>query len=136
MALALAEAGAEFRLLYACRSRQDLAFGDELTVRLGDRLQVFIDEEGGRVDLAAEIARLAPGGEFYVCGPIGLLEATKRQWQDSGRPVDGLRFETFGNSGRFATAGLHREDPAPRPGDRPSRATRPCSKRWKTPGSR
>ena len=103
MALALAEAGAEFRLLYACRSRQDLAFGDELRERLGDRLQVFIDEEGDRVDLAAEIARLAPGGEFYVCGPIGLLEATKRAWQDSGRPVDGLRFETFGNSGRFAS---------------------------------
>jgi ferredoxin-NADP reductase len=103
MALALDEAGANFRLLYACRSRQDLAFGDELRERLGDRLQVFIDDEGDRVDLAAEIARLAPGGEFYVCGPIGLLEATKRAWQDSGRPVDGLRFETFGNSGRFAS---------------------------------
>jgi ferredoxin-NADP reductase len=103
MALALDEAGAEFRLLYACRGRRDLAFGDELRERLGDRLQVFIDEEGDRVDLTAEIARLAPGGEFYVCGPIGLLEATKRAWQDSGRPVDGLRFETFGNSGRFAS---------------------------------
>lgn len=103
MALALAEAGAEFRLLYACRRRQDLAFADELRARIGDRLQVFIDEEGGRADLPAEIARLAPGGEMYVCGPIGLLEATKRAWADSGRPVDGLRFETFGNSGRYAS---------------------------------
>ncbi|WP_207482819.1 2Fe-2S iron-sulfur cluster-binding protein, partial [Arenibaculum pallidiluteum] len=42
------------------------------------------------------------GGELYVCGPIGLLEAARRAWQDSGRPVDGLRFETFGSSGRHA----------------------------------
>ena len=103
MALALAETGADFRLLYSCRRRQDLALGAELRERIGGRLHLFVDEEGGRVDLQAEIARLAPGGELYVCGPIGLLEAAKRVWQESGRPVDQLRFETFGNSGRFAS---------------------------------
>lgn len=103
MTLALAGTGANFRLLYACRRRQDLAFGDELRERIGDRLQVFLDEDGRRVDFAAEIGRLAPGGEFYVCGPIGMLEAAKRHWRESGRPVDKLRFETFGNSGRFAS---------------------------------
>jgi vanillate O-demethylase ferredoxin subunit len=103
MALELARTGANFRLLYACRRRQDLAFADELKERIGDRLQVFIDEEGGRMDLAAEIGRLAPEGELYVCGPIGLLEATRRAWQQSGRPIDRLRFETFGNSGRYAS---------------------------------
>jgi ferredoxin-NADP reductase len=103
MALALAESKARFRLLYACRRREDLAFADQLQERISDRLQVFLDEEGVRVDLAAEIARLAPDGELYVCGPIGLLEAAKRVWQQSGRPMDQLRFETFGNSGRFAS---------------------------------
>ena len=103
MALALAEAGADFRVLYACRSRDDMALADELGERIGDRLQMFVDEDGGRVDLDAEIARLAPGGELYVCGPIGMLEAAKRAWQHSGRPVEQLRFETFGNSGRFAS---------------------------------
>jgi vanillate O-demethylase ferredoxin subunit len=103
MALALAQAEANFRLLYACRRHQDLALVDELRERIGDRLQVFISENGATVDLAAEIARLAPDGELYVCGPIGMLEAAKRHWQQSGRPVDKLRFETFGNSGRFAS---------------------------------
>jgi ferredoxin-NADP reductase len=103
MTLALAEARANFRLLYACRRRQDLALADQLQDRIGDRLRTFIDEEGARIDLDAEIARLAPGGEFYVCGPIGMLEAAKRHWQHSGRPLDQLRFETFGNSGRFAS---------------------------------
>jgi vanillate O-demethylase ferredoxin subunit len=103
MALALAQSAATFRLLYTCRRKHDLAFADELRLRIGERLQTFVDEDGGRVDLSAEIARLRPGGEFYVCGPIGLLEAAKRQWHESGRPVEQLRFETFGNSGRFAT---------------------------------
>jgi len=103
MAIALADIHADFRMLYACRRREDAALADELRERIGDRLQMFVDEDGGRVDLDSEIARLAPGGELYVCGPIGLLEAAKRVWQQSGRPVDQLRFETFGNSGRFAS---------------------------------
>lgn len=101
MALSLAQAGANVRLLYACRRRQDFAFLDDLQERLGDRVRVFVDEEGQRADLDAEIARLTPGGELYVCGPIGMLEAAKRAWHASGRPVDQLRFETFGNSGRY-----------------------------------
>jgi vanillate O-demethylase ferredoxin subunit len=32
-----------------------------------------------------------------------MLEAAKLAWQRSGRPVEQLRFETFGNSGRFAS---------------------------------
>ena len=102
-ALRRSSAEANFRLLYACRRRQDLAFADELQNCIGHRLQTFIDEEGARIDLDAEIARLCPGGELYVCGPIGMLEAAKRHWQRSGRPVDQMRFETFGNSGRFAS---------------------------------
>lgn len=103
MALALAERGADFRLLYASRSRRDLALADELRQRIGDRLETFLDEDGARIDLRAEIAPLAPDGELYVCGPIGMLEAAKKAWSESGRPVDRLRFETFGNSGRFAS---------------------------------
>lgn len=102
-ALALAEAGARFRLLYACRSRGDLALAKELAERLGDRLELFLSDEGRRIDIAAEIKRLDGQGEFYVCGPIGMLEAAKRCWRESGRPVDRLRFETFGNSGAHPT---------------------------------
>lgn len=98
-ALALAGTSARFRLLYACRSRRDLALADALAERIGDRLQVFVSQEGARVDIAAEIGRLDPQGEFYVCGPIPMLEAAKRRWRESGRPLDRLRFETFGNSG-------------------------------------
>lgn len=102
MALALARRNANFRMLYAARTRPELAFAPELHERIGDRLELFVSEEGRRIDVAAEIERLAPDGELYVCGPIPLLNAAKRAWADSGRPVGGLRFETFGSSGLYA----------------------------------
>ncbi|MHB2169846.1 PDR/VanB family oxidoreductase [Alsobacter sp. R-9] len=104
MAHALVRRGENVRMIYAARTRQDLAFGDDLTDLLGDRLATVIDAEGDRLDVAAAIASLHPEGEMYMCGPIGLMEAVKRAWQDSRRPLDHLRFETFGNSGRHATA--------------------------------
>lgn len=102
MALALHQAGSPFRLLYAARTRQDLALADELRARIGDRLDTVTDEAGGRIDLAAAIADLAPGGEAYLCGPYGMMEAGRRAWAESGRPAQGLRFETFGTGGRHA----------------------------------
>ena len=102
MASALAREGARFRVLYGVRREADAARADKLRARVGDRLELFCDQAGQRMDLTQAIAQLAPGGEMYVCGPIGLLEAARARWLESGRPVDQLRFETFGNSGRFA----------------------------------
>ena len=101
MALALASAGRPFRLLYAVRTADDLAFADELAGVIGGRLERFVGAHGRRIDLAREIASLAPGAELYVCGPVGMLEAAKQAWQEAGRPAEGLRFETFGNGGRW-----------------------------------
>jgi vanillate O-demethylase ferredoxin subunit len=103
MALALAEAGADVRLFYAARRRVDLAFADELRQCLGDRLRVFVADAGERIDMDAVVASVPAGGELYLCGPMGLMEAGKRAWREAGRPVAALRFETFGSSGRYAT---------------------------------
>ena len=101
MALALAGSGAGLRLLYAARTAADLAFADELRARLGDGMETFVEAEGAMIDLEREIAALPEGGELYVCGPIGLLDAARRLWAAAGRPAGALRFETFGNTGRF-----------------------------------
>ena len=103
MALALLQAGANFRLLYAARRRDELALVDELARHIGNRLQVFIDDEGQGIDIAGEIARLDPRGELYMCGPFGMLEAAKRHWHEAARPAAQLRYETFGSSGGFAS---------------------------------
>ena len=36
-----------------------------------------------------------------MCGPIRLMDAVRRGWQDAGLPPANLRYETFGSSGWF-----------------------------------
>lgn len=102
MARTLAARGAALRMCYAARSADELAYRDELAEALGASLAVFSGESGERIDLDAEIAALAPGGQLYVCGPIVLLDAAREAWERSGRAIGDLRFETFGNTGRHA----------------------------------
>ncbi|OCG79834.1 hypothetical protein XEULMG905_23020, partial [Xanthomonas euvesicatoria] len=56
-------------LLYAGRSRSAMAYVDTLEALLGERLQLQCDDSAGPPDLAAELARLSPNAEVYVCGP-------------------------------------------------------------------
>ena len=109
MASTLAKRGAKVSMLYAGRSRADMAYLDELQASLGDRLQVWaedekIGEQSGPPDLAAAFRALPPGGQVYICGPIPMLEAAKRAWAADGRSLPDLRFETFGSSGAHANA--------------------------------
>jgi ferredoxin-NADP reductase len=120
MALALKQADANFRLLYAVRSHSDLALADELASQIGKRLQLFVNEGGQRIDIASEIAQLDPRAELYVCGPLGMLDAVKCLWREAGRPATQLRYETFGNSAnapfkvRIPRLGLEIDVPADR----------------------
>lgn len=101
MAQTLAERGAVVRMAYAARSEAELAYHDVLRGTLGDRLRCLRDDAGERLDLAAEIAALAPRGQLWICGPMPLLDAAREAWAAAGRDAADLRFETFGNSGRF-----------------------------------
>lgn len=101
MALALNKRDAKFRLVYAARSEAELAFADELRDVLGERLEIRADD-GAPLDIAAEIARLGPDGDLYLCGPMGLLDAVRREWAAAGRHPASLRYETFGSSGHAA----------------------------------
>ena len=103
MAARLVRSGRKVRMIYAGRSRAAMAYLDELKAILGDRLEVFAGDEGQRMDLAAELAKLDPLGEAYVCGPIALLEGARSLWQASGRRPERFIYETFGSSGRFAS---------------------------------
>jgi vanillate O-demethylase ferredoxin subunit len=103
MAGALLRHGRPFRLLYAARSRSVMPFAAELGERLGARLELFPSAEGRRLDLAAEIARLHPDGDMYVCGPLRMMDAARDAWAAQRRPPAHLRFETFGSGGRLPT---------------------------------
>jgi vanillate O-demethylase ferredoxin subunit len=101
MAHALERHGRPFRLLYAARTRDQMAFVDELRALLGDRLELFVSADGRRLDLGAEIDRLDPDGELYLCGPLRLRDAAIRAWRERDRRADRLQFETFASGGRF-----------------------------------
>jgi vanillate O-demethylase ferredoxin subunit len=104
MAKALARHAAPLRMAYAAQSRAAMAFLPELSELLGTRLEVFPLDQGRMLDLDTEIAALPLDGELYVCGPLGLLGAVKQAWAAAGRPVSRLRYEVFGDNGKFAEA--------------------------------
>ncbi|WP_340644796.1 PDR/VanB family oxidoreductase [Phenylobacterium sp.] len=102
MAGGLARRGAPVSMIYAGRSRGDMAYLDELHAALGERLTVHADDEaGGPADLSAAFSALAPDAQAYVCGPVPMLEAAKAAWAQAGRSPARLRFETFGSGGRY-----------------------------------
>ncbi len=101
MARALTARGQSVHLLYAARSRAQMPFIRELEDLSGLEMTAFLQDEGQMLDLKSAFAALPPDGEVYICGPHGLLEAARTVWEESGRPMSRLRFEVFGDSGRF-----------------------------------
>ena len=102
MARALVQRGASLRMVYAARSKDELAYRSELAALLGERLQLRCGDQGQRIDIEGEIAALPPAAELYVCGPLTMLEAARGAWAAQGRHPSRLRFETFGSSGHHA----------------------------------
>ena len=94
--------GASLRMAYCARSRDELAFADNLRALLGERLQTFSSSEEQRLNLRTALSALAPDGIAAVCGPLPLLDDARRIWRELGRPHADLRFETFGSSGTLA----------------------------------
>lgn len=102
MAKALAASKQSFRMVYGASSEAVMPFLNELQEWLGDRLELFPADQGKTIDLESEIAGLPEGAELYVCGPLGMLNAVKQAWAQAGRPTSRLRYEVFGDNGKFA----------------------------------
>ena len=106
MARALRGVGADYRLLYVGRSRERMAYVDELVEVHGDRLDVYVDAEQTPLDVAEVVGSVGrhPQGEvteLYMCGPIRLMDAVRREWASASLPSVNLRYETFGSGGWF-----------------------------------
>ncbi|MEF3120021.1 PDR/VanB family oxidoreductase [Kocuria flava] len=101
MAALLRRLGADYRLVYAARSRAAMAYAGELAALHGDRLETHLDAEGTALDVGALVAGVPDGAELYMCGPIRLMDAVRRAWAERGLDPTNLRYETFGSSGWF-----------------------------------
>ena len=102
MAQTLAARGAPVQLCFGARSEEELAYWPDLQAALGAQAQAALASRGEMIPLASKIAALPANAQMYVCGPVPLLDAARRAWAQAGRPLSGLRYETFGSSGRFA----------------------------------
>ncbi len=86
MARQLVREGRPFQLIYAGRSRERMAFIDELgTGALAAHTRVHAADAQGPLDLGALLEAQPQGTELYVCGPLGFMDAvfeaaTQRGW--------------------------------------------------------
>jgi ferredoxin-NADP reductase len=92
MARHLFAVGAPFELIYAVRSREDIAFAGELD-GMGDRVRIHISEEAGRLDLGDLVSSLPAGTDVYSCGPAGFIDALAAAPLPDGVSLHLERFE-------------------------------------------
>ncbi|MFC7260516.1 PDR/VanB family oxidoreductase [Streptomyces lutosisoli] len=78
MLAAAEEAGAEWTLLYGGRTRESMAFTEELG-RYGDRVRIAPQDESGLLDLASVLDGVPEGTLVYSCGPGALLDAVEER---------------------------------------------------------
>lgn len=93
MARRAKELGIDYELHYSGRSRDTMAFLDELAQLHGARLHVHAKDEGQRNDFGQLLGQPQAGTQVYACGPVRMLEALEaccEKW-----PEDALRVEHF-----------------------------------------
>lgn len=99
MARHCADAGRSWELHYGGRSRDSLAFLDELDALPGGSVTVYPQDEVGLIPLADVLAS-APEASVFTCGPEPLLVAVEQQGTAAGLPV---HLERFGPASTPAT---------------------------------
>lgn len=94
MARALTRGGRPWTMVYGGRSRESMAYVDELTA-LGDRVDVVPEDERGVPDIATALKAAAAGTVVYCCGPEPMISAVRGLCADH---LDGgeLHVERFG----------------------------------------
>lgn len=104
MARVLARKNKALEFHYCVRTKDDAPFLDELRELLGDRLH-FYAADGGEFLPAKELIKDLNGSDLvYMCGPLGLMDVVKVEWNRAKLPSKNLRLETFGNSGHNKSA--------------------------------
>ena len=96
MAAALRAQGTPATLHYAGRSRDAMAYADELADMLGGDLHIHCDDDDSALDLDALIAEVGER-HLYICGPKGLHDAARSRAEAAGIPADRVHVELFDN---------------------------------------
>jgi vanillate O-demethylase ferredoxin subunit len=98
MAYQLHAAGRPFMLHYFARSRQRVAFLEELLQgAFADRVVLHLDDEGDSSGNRVHelLAALPPAAHVYTCGPAGFLQYVLTTAAAAAWPSEQLHYETF-----------------------------------------
>ena len=101
--------GARWHLHYGGRSREHMAFVDELVDLSGDNVSIVPQDVDGLLAVPAIIGNLSPEAAVYCCGPAPLLDAVLTACAEAGAserlhferfvaPTDGAGFVTDGDA--------------------------------------
>ncbi len=85
--------GIDYELHYSGRSRAAMAYADALQAQHGQRLRLYVSDEGKRADIGTLLAMPDSGAVIYACGPQRLLQAVGQAC--AGWPAGALRIEHF-----------------------------------------
>ena len=86
--------GARWRLHYGGRSREHMAFVDELVDLGGDNVSIVPQDVDGLLAVPAIIGNLSSEAAVYCCGPAPLLDAVLTACAEAGAS-ERLHFERF-----------------------------------------
>lgn len=76
----------EWRLHYGGRTREAMAFGDEILEHFDtERVQLHPEDESGYIDVAAALRNAARDALIYVCGPQPLIDLVRSEARAQGR---------------------------------------------------
>jgi ferredoxin-NADP reductase len=95
MATELAARRSVFKMIYAGRTRADLAFLPELEALLGVKLKIHDDSISGVLNVEATMRSLSQDTTLYVCGPVPMIDAAISAARALRWPDGRLRFEIF-----------------------------------------
>ena len=98
MSHALQSTGADFKLHYAARSEEQMAYQDLSRQLAGDGFHAYFSQSANPnpMDLTALLGEYRPGRHVYVCGPGRLMQAVIETAQQLGWSDDRVHRESFG----------------------------------------
>jgi ferredoxin-NADP reductase len=91
----LTSLGGRFELHYSVRNRELGAYVDELKALYGDRIHLYFDDEGDKIDLNRLLAGQSFGTHLYVCGPKGMISWVRSTADAAGWPKGTVHSEEF-----------------------------------------
>jgi hypothetical protein len=129
MGTALKARGADYRFVYGARSRNLMAFLDELVPEHGDRLDLRIDDEGSSLDVADLVAGVpdgrrahcwasAPGDEHPFRPPKTFFDMSERISLGAALRADQRRERVSMSDAEPGVPGVGRPRPADAPASR------------------